>query len=145
MDLLDHVRNAWGWTGIEPVNLIDDNDFGNLIIQDACGQYWRLCPEDLYCHVVAGNREELDRLAKDQEFLMDWYMRSLVDQAFRQLGVLPPGRKYCLKIPGVLGGEYGGKNLGTIAFDELIRASGDIAQQIAGLSDGTVFERSVTD
>ena len=144
MDLLDDVRNAWGWTGIEPVNLIDDNDFGNLIIEDVRGQYWRLCPEDLYCKVVAGNREELDRLAKDQEFLSDWHMRGLVDEAFQQLGALASGHKYCLKIPGVLGGEYGGNNLGTISFDELIRASGDIAQQIAGLPDGTFVELSIT-
>ena len=71
-------------------------------------------------------------------------MRGLVEEAFQQLGTLAPSRKYCLKIPGVLGGEYGGNNLGTISFDELIRASGDIAQQIAGLPDGTFIELSVT-
>ena len=145
MRLLDEVRNAWGWVGIEPVELIDANDFGNLILQDARGQYWRLCPEDLYCEVVASNREELDRLAKDQDFLSDWYMRGLVDQAFQRLGVLAPGRKYCLKIPGVLGGEYGGDNLGTISLDELIRVSGHIAQQIADLPDGASIKLSVTD
>ena len=57
MELLGQVRSAWGWVGIEPVDLIDDNDFGNLIIEDVGGQYWRLCPEDLYCEVVASNRE----------------------------------------------------------------------------------------
>lgn len=144
MDLLDDVRNAWGWVGMEPVKLIDDNDFGNLIIEDVRGQYWRLCPEELYCKVVAGNSKELERLAKVQEFLSDWHMRGLVDEAFQQRGVLAPGRKYCLKTPGVLGGEYGGNNLGTISFDELIRASGDIAQQIAGLPDGTFVKLSVT-
>jgi hypothetical protein len=145
MQLLDEVRSAWGWAGIEPVELIDDNDFGNLILKDVRGQYWRLCPEDLYCEVVANSREELDRLSKDQEFLHDWYMRGLVDQAFHRLGVLAPGRKYCLKIPGVLGGEYGGDNLGTISFDELIRASGHIAQQIADLPDGASIKLSVAD
>jgi hypothetical protein len=144
MQLLDEVRSAWGWVGIEPVELIDDNDFGNLILKDIHGQYWRLCPEELYCEVVASSREELDRLAMDQEFLRDWYMRALVDQAFQRLGVLAPGRKYCFKIPGVLGGEYGGDNLGTISFDELIRASGCIAQQIADLPDGTSIKLSVT-
>jgi hypothetical protein len=79
MQLLDEVRGAWGWVGIEPVELMNDNDFGNLILKDARGQYWRLCPEDLYCEVVAGSREELDRLSKDQEFLSDWNMRGLVD------------------------------------------------------------------
>lgn len=36
-------------------------------------------------------------------------------------------QKYCLKIPGVIGGEHGGDNLGRISLDELIRASGHIA------------------
>ncbi|WP_288379713.1 T6SS immunity protein Tdi1 domain-containing protein [uncultured Massilia sp.] len=84
-------------------------------------------------------------MATNQEFLYDWYMRDLVDQAFQRFGVLAPGRKYCLKIPGVLGGEYGGDNLGTIAFDELIRASGHLAQQIAGLPDGASVKLSVYD
>ena len=145
MQLLDEVRSAWGWVGIDPVDLIDDNEFGNLILEDANGQFWRLCPEDLYCKVVASSRAELDRLAKDQYFLRDWYMRDLVDQAFQRLGALAPGRKYCLKIPGVLGGEYGGDNLGTISSNELISASGHIAQQIADLPDGTSVELSVTD
>jgi hypothetical protein len=145
MQLLDEVRSAWGWVGIEPVELIDDNDFGNLILKDVRGQYWRLCPEDLYCELVASSREELDRLSKDQEFLGDWYMRGLVDQAFQRLGALAPGRKYCLKVPGVLGGEYGGDNLGTISLDELIRASGHIARQIADLPDRASMKLSVTD
>lgn len=136
MQLLDEVRSAWGWVDLEPVELIDDNDFGNLILKDVHGHYWRLCPEDCYCEIIATSREDLDRLSKDQDFLNNWYMRALVDQAFQRLGALPPGRKYCLKIPGVLGGEYGGDNLGTISGEELIRLSGYIAQQIAALPDG---------
>jgi hypothetical protein len=142
MQLLDAVRSAWGWVGIEPVELIDDNDFGNLILKDVRGQYWRLCPEDLHCKIVASTREDLDRLATDQKFLRDWYMRGLVEHAFQRLGALGPGRKYCLKIPGVLGGEYGGDNLATISLDELIRASGHIAQQIADLPDGASIKLS---
>jgi hypothetical protein len=145
MQLLEEVRRAWGWVGIEPVDLIDDNDFGNMILKDVRGQYWRLCPEDLYCEVVASSREELDGLAKSQEFLSDWYMRGLVDQAFQRLGALAPGQKYCLKIPGVLGGAYGGDNLRTISFDKLIRASGHIAQQIADLPHEASIKLSVTD
>jgi hypothetical protein len=145
MQLLDEVRSAWGWVGIDPIDLIDDNEFGNLILEDTNGKFWRLCPEDLYCEVVASSREELDRLAKDRDFLRDWYMQDLVDQAFQRLGALAPGRKYCLKIPGVFGGEYGGDNLATISVDELISASGHIAQQVADLPDGTSVKLSVAD
>lgn len=145
MKLLDEVRGAWGWGGIEPVALMNENDFGNLILKDVNGHYWRLCPEDLYCEIVAISREELDQLATNQDFLSDWYMHTLVDQAFQRLGALPPGRKYCLKIPGVLGGEYGGDNLGTISVEELIRASGHIAQQVASPPDGALINLSIVD
>ncbi len=145
MQILEAVRSAWGWTGIRPVELVDENDFGNLIIKDADGQYWRLCPEDCYCEVVAADQAAFEVLASDSEFLMDWQMSALVDQATLRLGALSAGRKFCLKIPGILGGEYGSDNLGTISFEELVRVSGDIAQQIASLPDGTPIKLSVTD
>lgn len=136
MELISIVEDAWSWTGLRPDQIVGDNDFGNLIIKDQQGAYWRLCPEELSCEVVARSRAELDRLLHDQEFLADWYMRGLVDQARDRLGLLRPGYKYCLKIPPVLGGAYGGDNLATIALDELVDASGDIARQIKDLPDG---------
>lgn len=136
MTLTETVRAAWGWCGVDPVDIVGENDFGNLMVKDSTGRYWRLCPEDLSCAVVARDREELEALSRSQEFLRDWYMSGLVEEAFHRFGALPEGRKYCLKIPGALGGEYGGDNLATIYLDELIRASGDVAQQIQDLPDG---------
>ena len=143
MELIATVKEAWGWTGLEPDQIVGDNDFGNLMIKDRSGRYWRLCPEDLYCKVVAQSREGLDRLSRDQEFLRDWHMSGLAQQARERLGPLRPGFKYCLKIPGALGGEYGGDNLATISLSELISASGDIAQQIKGLPDGAQVKLSI--
>jgi hypothetical protein len=145
MLLTETIRNAWGWTGIDPLEVIGENDFGNLIVKDVHGQYWRICPEDCYCQVIAENREELDRLSADQDFLRDWHMSSLVDDAFHRLGALPDGRKYCLKIPAVLGGEYGGDNLAMISTEELIRVSGYIAHQIEHLPDGATIKLSIED
>jgi hypothetical protein len=135
MSLLDEIRQYWGWAGIEPVDIVGENDFGNLIVEDEEGKYWRLCPEDCYCEVVAGSREELGRLQTDQEFLQDWYMRDFVALANDLCGPLSQGRKYCLKIPGVLGGAYGRDNLATAPLVELVRLSGDIARQIKDLPD----------
>lgn len=145
MNLVDELRKAWGWVGIEPVEVVGENDFGNLMIKDKDGKYWRLCPEDLSCTVVAQNREELDVLSHDQEFLRDWYMRTLVDQAKETLGPLTEGRKYCLKIPGILGGQYGGSNLATISLVELVRFSGDVAKQIKDLPNGAKVKFEITD
>lgn len=145
MSLLDEIRAFWGWVGIEPLEIVGENDFGNLIIKDEAGKYWRLCPEDCYCEVVAANRAELDQLSADPEFLRDWYMTELVCLASEQCGQLPAGQKYCLKIPGVLGGEYGGDNLAIVSQAELVRISGDIARQIRALPDGTHVRFQVID
>ena len=136
MQLLAIIDEAWGWTGLTPLLVVGDNAFGNLIVKDVEERYWRLCPEDLYCRMIASSRAELDALSNDQEFLHDWNMSELVRQAEERRGPLHPGFKYCLKVPGALGGEYGGENLATMSLDELISASGAIARQIDQLPNG---------
>ena len=143
MNIVEVIRESWGWIGIDPVEIVGENDFGNLIIRDANGKYWRLCPEDVYCEVVAENRKELDALSTDQEFLEDWNMQLLVEQATEKLGALEDGRKFHLAIPGVLGGEYGIANIRTVPLIEQIRFSGDVGKQIQELPDGTQIELQV--
>jgi len=71
MSLVKEVNASWGWVGIRAQEVIGENDFGNLIIKDTDLRYWRLCPEDLYCKVIAESREELDALSHNQDFLHD--------------------------------------------------------------------------
>lgn len=143
MNLIKIIKESWGWVGIEPDEIIGQNDFGNLLIRDMFGKYWRLCPENLYCKVIAENREQLDALSKNQEFLADWYMSSLISEANERYGSLEEGRKYHLAIPGVLGGEYGINNIRTISQIEQIRFSGDLGHQIAELPDGAQIELKI--
>jgi hypothetical protein len=143
MNIVEVIRESWGWIGIDPVEIVGENDFGNLIIRDTNGKYWRLCPEDVYCEVIAENREELDALSTDQEFLEDWNMQLLVEQAIEKLGALEDGRKFHLAIPGVLGGEYGIANIRTVPLIEQISFSGDIGKQIQELPDGAQIELQV--
>ncbi|MCL6712958.1 DUF1851 domain-containing protein [Pseudomonas sp. R2.Fl] len=143
MELIASIRDAWGWTGLKPHSVVGENDFGNLIVKDEDGRYWRLCPEDLQCEVVADGRDQLDALTHDQEFLADWYMATLVAQAKASLGLLRPGYKYCLKVPGVLGGLYEASNMAIIPLGELIAASGHLAKEMAELADGSRVRLSV--
>jgi hypothetical protein len=136
MTIVATIRNAWGWCGIEPAEVVGENAFGNLMVRDTSDRYWRLSPEECSCEVVARDKQELDALSKDQSFLADWYMTNLVALGEAKFSLLPPGRKFCLKIPAVLGGKYAAENLGTIALEELIAFSGDIAHQIKDLPDG---------
>jgi hypothetical protein len=145
MELIEHIERAWSWTGIKPEEVVGENDFGNLMVRDKQGQYWRICPEDLYCKPIAEDRAALDTLIKDEEFQEDWAMVALVAEAQAKVGPLAPSRKYCLKIPGPLGGEYGGSNLASISLVELIAVSGDIAFQIKDLPDGAQVRFQITE
>jgi hypothetical protein len=145
MSLVEAIRQAWGWIGLEPVEVVGENDFGNLIIKDVDGKYWRLSPEECSCEVVASSRQELDALSNDQEFLHDWYMSALVSLANDICGPLTEGRKYSLKIPALLGGAYGGENLASAPLVELVRLSGHIAKETKDLPDGAQIKLRVVD
>jgi hypothetical protein len=145
MELARQIARAWGWTGIKPSEVVGENDFGNLMVRDVEGRYWRLCPEDLSCEIVANNRAELDALSANQSFLQSWHASARVDEAKATVGPLGLGRKYCLKIPGPLGGEHHGSNFGTISLEELIEFSGEIARQIDGLPDGSKIRLQITE
>lgn len=62
MSIIQVIKDSWGWVGINPISVVGENNFDNLLIEDIEGRYWRLCPEDLYCEVVAGDRHDLERL-----------------------------------------------------------------------------------
>ena len=134
MITVDEINEAWGWVGLKAVEVLGENAFGNLIIRDDEGRYWRLSPQDLRCEPVAEDRAALDALSYNQEFLNDWYMPEQVRLAELTLGPLSAGRKYCLKIPSALGGHYGRDNLATVPLSELFLFAGEGAQQFEGLA-----------
>ena len=133
MITVDQINDAWGWVGLNAVEVLGENPFGNLIIRDRDGRFWRLRPQDLRCEPVASDRAEMDALSYNQSFLDEWYMPELVHLAEATLGPLKDDRKYCLKIPRALGGGYQRDNLATVPLSELIRFAGEGAQQFDGL------------
>jgi hypothetical protein len=145
MRILNEIATAWGWKGVRPRAVIMQNAFGNVIFTDDEGQYWRICPEDLSCNVIAVDSEGFERVQESENFVIDWEMQGLVEQAIAAIGTLTAQRCYCLKIPGVLGGAYAIHNIGTIDRVALIAASGHIAEQIKDLPDGTKIRIKITD
>lgn len=136
-DLIAVIQDSWGWIGLEPVEVIRENDFGNLIVRDAADRYWRICPEEATCEVVADSLAELDALFVAPDFVEDWEMTRLIEIARSKLGPLKKGRKYYLVIPGIIGGKYDASNMQTLALPELIGIRGDFAKEIKDLPDGT--------
>ena len=70
MITVEEINEAWGWVGLNAVEVLGENAFGNLIIRHDDGMYWRLSPDDLCCEPVAENRAALDALSYNQAFFV---------------------------------------------------------------------------
>jgi hypothetical protein len=134
--MLDTIRQAWSWIGLDPKEIVASNLFGNMIVRAVDGSVWRICPEHLSCIRIAWTSADFAALSKTDEFRLDWQMDRLVELAERKFGSLSEGQCYCLKLPAVIGGKYDEANLGTISLAELISFSGYLAGQIKDVADG---------
>jgi hypothetical protein len=106
MRILDEIGDTWAWMGVRPRALVIENAFGNVIFTDEDGQYWRICPEELSCEVVATNGEEFAKLQSTDQFVEDWTMQALVERVRSTLAPPTADRCYCMKIPATLGCAY---------------------------------------
>ena len=141
--ILTSINKHWAWTEIVAEEIIITSDFGNVIFKSSSGNYWRICPEELYCKTVAENSDELEALIKNTKFLEGWEMNEYLIKAKSKLGDLKTGEKYCLKLPVVFGGEYSEENFGTILHIEQISYAGQMTERIDDLPDGTKIEFNV--
>ena len=145
MNLLETISGAWGWKGIVATEIVEINRFGNVIFIDDTERYWRICPEELTCQVVADTQQAFATLRVDEEFVVDWEMENLCREASIALGAPPTGICYCLKIPAVFGAAYTADNIGIISVSELIAVSGDLGRQIEDLPDGAEIRFNVVE
>ena len=145
MNIINEIIESWGWVGIKPTEIVAENEFANLILKDADNKFWRLCPEDVYCEVVAESIDDYNKLINEDEFLNDWNMTVMVNEATEMLGSLKEGYKYYLAIPGILNGEYKGTNIKTAPFVEIIKLSGNLGKQIKDLPEGAEVKLEVID
>ena len=134
--MISIINKAWNWKGFNATKIIRSNEFGNVIFKSDVNEYWRICPEEVYCERISKSDSEYDKISSDPKFIEDWEMIDLVEIARAELGELEENKKYCLKIPSIIGGEYNKTNFGIINFQELILFSGDLGFQIKDLKDG---------
>ena len=134
--MISKINKSWNWKGFNATEIIQTNEFGNVIFKTEENAYWRICPEEISCEKIAKSETEFIRINSDSEFIEDWKMTNLVKMAEMELGELKETQKYYLKMPAVIGGEYEKSNLGKINFSELISISGDLGFQMKDLKDG---------
>ncbi|MEP1094330.1 MAG: T6SS immunity protein Tdi1 domain-containing protein [Cyclobacteriaceae bacterium] len=141
--ILESINKHWAWTGIVSEEIVSISDFGNVIFKSSAGDYWRICPEELCCKVIADTSEELESIMKGSEFLESWEMVEHLQVAKAKMGELNFGEKYCLKLPVIFGGEYSEENFGTILHIDQIAYAGQMTEKIDDLPDGTKIEFNV--
>jgi hypothetical protein len=131
------IADGWGWAVSAPVALLDINSFGNVIICDSTGRYYRIIPEDLECRFLTEDDKELQRIRESEAFKTDWAMQPLFLNCEAELGPLADGQCYHLVTPSVLGGAYSVENVRKISITDWLGGAGSLARQIQGLSNGT--------
>lgn len=143
--MIAEINKFWNWKGFNATEIIQQNEFGNVIFKTDKNEYWRICPEEISCKKIAKSESEFDQILSDSEFIEDWKITNLVNIAKSELGELAENQKYCLKMPAIFGGEYEKSNLGKISFSELIAFSGNLGFQIKDLKDGQKVKLNIKD
>jgi hypothetical protein len=141
--MISVIRDAWSWIGLDAVEIVATNAFGNYLVRDADGAYWRICPEELSCAKIADDESAYVSLLRDNGFLADWELQHLLELAVKKFGSPTADTCFCLKMPGVFGGKYVLENIGTISRRELVSFAGDMARQIEGVPDGAKLELKI--
>lgn len=144
LETVSEINKAWNWIGINAVEIIQTNDFGNIIFKTQQDDYFRICPEELSCEKIANSKSSLMKVLEDSEFIEDWQMKNLVLIANSKLGKLKALERYYLVIPAVIGGTYSAENIQKISFSELISLSGNLAYQIKDIEDGQKIKLNTT-
>lgn len=134
--MVTEINKAWSWKGFKATEIIRINDFGNIIFKTSNDEFWRICPEELSCEIIAKSRSQFENILKNPNFIESWEMIEVLQTANSKLGTLKSTEKYYLKLPAVIGGDYNIQNIEKISFTELISLSGDLAFQIKDLSNG---------
>jgi len=137
MTLPQAIQEGWGWMLDCPVEVLQINAFGNAILRDATGCYFRIIPEDVSCECIADSPESLTEVLKNPEFQSDWAMTDFLTRVETAHGPLAEHECYHFIIPSVLGGLYDESNVRKISLHECLSFAGDCARQIANMPDGT--------
>lgn len=138
--LLAAVAEGWSWKLDRPVEILATNLFGNVIVQNDGGEFFRIMPEEWSCEWLANSLDEFEAKVGSETFVHDWAMTQLVAMADAAHGPLGDGQVYGLVTPGILGGKYTAENLQKVSLKELLVFSGEMAQQIDGLPEGAPIQ-----
>ncbi|WP_296722215.1 hypothetical protein [Erythrobacter sp.] len=144
MSLVEAVNEGWGWTGLTATRVVAQSPMGHLIVANADETLFYLDPDGMAIIPLGTEAEAQAHLASDEAKQL-WSGGALVEEGKKLFGEPPVGSVFTIKPHAMIEGRYEPENLCVMPLDELIRFTGDVAQQIKELPDGSQIQFEVTD
>ncbi len=144
MSLVEAVNEGWGWTGLTATRVVAQSPMGHLIVSDDDDTFFYVDPDGMAIIPLGTETEAQAHLASDEARQL-WSGGALVEEGKRRFGEPPTGSVFTIKPHAMIEGRYEPENLCVMSLEELIRFTGDVAQQIKDLPDGSQIHFEVTD
>lgn len=144
MTLVEVVNEAWGWTGLTARRIVAESSMGHLVLTDTEDRLFYLDPDGMALIPLGTEAEAQAHLASEEAKEL-WSGGALVTEARKRFGEPPEGSVFTIKPHAMIEGRYEPESLCVMPLDELIRFTGDVAQQIKDLPDGSPIQLEVTD
>lgn len=146
--LLEVLRRSWVWALTDPVHILMQSAFGNILVACHDGTLWRVIPEELAAKKIRDDKNFIAAF-EDEEFRTDWFLEGVADAALAALGPLREGQCYAFKTWPIMGGSFTPDNLYIATTMDWLSLSGNVGKQIKDFPNGAritldlIDERSI--
>jgi len=144
VNIVEAVNEAWDWAGVTATQVIAQSPMGHLVLSDAEDRFFYLDPDGMAVIPLGSEAEAASHLSSDEAKEL-WSGGELVAEGLKRFGEPPVGSVFTIKPHAMIEGRYEPENLCVMPLEELIRFTGDVAQQIKDLPDGSQIQFEVTD
>ena len=94
--LLNALRSAWGWTGVEFAEVVSHSLMGHLLLTDRTGTFHYLDP-DVGAVTALGDEAQAAAYMAREDTQLVWQADALVSAAAARLGAPAMGEVYSLR------------------------------------------------
>lgn len=144
MSLVEAVNEGWGWTGLIATRVVAQSPMGHLLLCDAQDRFFYLDPDGMAI-IPLGSEVEANAHLSSSEAKELWSGGALFAEGVKRFGEPPDGSVFTIKPHAMIEGRYDPENICIMPLEELIRFTGNVAQQIKDLPDGSQIQIEVTD